>query len=88
MSDYPGKKVLPEFEREQRAETWSRAIKTDTESPGSFIYAGPITETINLAAVALRAGKKVEYDSKNMKITNDEDANQYLKRKYRKGWEL
>ena len=88
MSDYPGKKVLPEFEREQRAETWSRAIKTDTESPGSFIYAGPITETINLAAVALRAGKKVEYDSKNMKITNDEDANQYLKRKYRKGWQL
>jgi len=38
--------------------------------------------------VALRAGKRVEYDSKNMRITNDEAANKYLTREYRKGWEL
>jgi len=36
----------------------------------------------------LRAGKKVEYDSKNMKITNDEAANKLLTREYREGWEL
>jgi len=38
--------------------------------------------------VALRAMKKIEYDSMNMKITNDEAANKYLTREYRKGWEL
>ncbi len=37
---------------------------------------------------ALRAGKKVEYDSGSMRITNDESANKYLTREYRKGWEL
>jgi hypothetical protein len=58
------------------------------ESTGSFRYAGTVTETINLAAVALRAGKKVEYDSAIMKITNDESANRYLTREYRRGWEL
>ena len=64
------------------------AIKNDEESPGSFIHAGPVTDTINLAAVALRAKKKVDYDSINMKITNDEAANKYLTREYRTDWEL
>jgi len=41
-----------------------------------------------LGAVALRAGEKVEYDSANMKITNMPEANKYLVREYRKGWEL
>ena len=45
-------------------------------------------ETINLGAVALRAGKPVEYDSENRRITNDKDANKFLTREYRKGWEL
>ena len=88
MKAYQGEKTLPEREREPRSNTWIEAIKEDKESPGSFKYAGTVTETINLAAVALRAGKKVEYDSKNMKITNDEAANKYLTREYKKGWEL
>jgi predicted dehydrogenase len=88
MKAYSGKKELPERERERRSDTWAEAIREDKESPGSFIYAGPVTEAINLAAVALRAGKKIEYDSKNMRITNDEAANKYLTREYRKGWEF
>ena len=88
MKVFEGEKGLPERERGKRSNTWAAAIKNDEESPGSFIYAGAVTEAINLAAVALRAGKKVDYDSANMKITNDETANKYLKREYRKGWEL
>ena len=38
--------------------------------------------------VAYRAGKKIEWDAKNMKIPNTLDAEQYLKRDYRKGWSL
>jgi len=85
---YEGEKELPERQRERRSNTWAAAIKEDKESPGSFKYAGTVTEAINLAAVALRAGKRIEYDSENMKITNDEEANKYLTREYRKGWEL
>jgi hypothetical protein len=67
---------------------WIDSFKNNTQSPGSFIYSGPVTETILLGGVALRTGKKVEYDSSNMKITNIPDANKYLVREYRKGWEL
>ena len=88
MDAYQGEKELPERERGVRSKTWVAAIKEDKESAGSFKYAGPVTETINLAAVAQRARKRVEYDSENMKITNDEEANKYLTREYRKGWEL
>jgi hypothetical protein len=41
-----------------------------------------------LGGVALRTGRKVEWDSPNMKITNVPEANKYLVREYRQGWEL
>ena len=88
MKAYQGEKALPKRERKRRSDTWVAAIKENKESPGSFKYEGTVTETINLAAIALRAGKKVEYDSENMKITNDESANKYLTREYRTGWEF
>ncbi len=88
MESFKGEKIKSKQDRENNNNIWARAFLEDTESPGSFIYAGPVTETINLAAVALRAKKKVFYDSKYMEITNDRDANSYLYRKYRKGWEL
>jgi predicted dehydrogenase len=88
MKAWQGEKEMPEGEQERRSNTWMDAIKEDRESPGSFRYAGTVTEAINLAAVALQAGKRVEYDSVNMKITNDDTANRYLRREYRKGWEL
>ena len=67
---------------------WIDSFKNNTQSPGSFIYAGPVTETILLGGVALRTGKRVEYDTAAMKITNIPDANKFLVREYRKGWEL
>jgi hypothetical protein len=43
---------------------------------------------MNLYAVALRTGRKLKYDAEAVKITNVPEANQYLTREYRKGWEL
>ena len=85
------KDVSSEQERERRTDAndvWINSFKEKTQSPGSFIYAGPVTETILLGAVALRARRRVEYDSANMKITNIPEANKYLTREYRPGWEL
>ncbi len=65
-----------------------QAIKTGQQYPGNFMEAGPITEAINLYAVALRTNKLLQYDAANRKITNVEAANKYLRREYRKGWEL
>jgi hypothetical protein len=78
----------PEATARRGNDVWVDAFKNNTQSPGSFLYSGPVTETILLGAVALRAKKKVEYDSVNMKIKNVPEANQFLTREYRPGWEL
>ena len=88
MKAYQGQKKVSKQEREMRSIQWANAIKNNEQSPGSFIHAEPVTEALNLGAVALRAGKKIDYDSASMKITNDEEANKYLTREYRKGWEI
>ncbi len=76
-----------------RSTSWLSAFQGGEPSPGSFLNAGPITDTVNLGTVALRAsarGKvgKVVFDSQNMRITNAPEATKYLFREYRKGWGL
>jgi hypothetical protein len=72
----------------ERNRVWMSAFRGGPPSPGNFLNAGYISETVNLGAVALRAGGKVVYDFENMKITNMPEANKYCYREYRKGWEL
>jgi hypothetical protein len=79
---------LPEESYPDTTEAWITAFRDKKQSPGSFTLAGPVTETILLGAVALRARKRVEYDTLNMKITNVPEANKFLTREYRQGWEL
>ncbi|NBA85677.1 Gfo/Idh/MocA family oxidoreductase [Emticicia sp. CRIBPO] len=69
----------------------------------SFDYSGPLTETVLMGNLAIRsyglrtaAGngfkydgrKKLLWDGTNMKITNFDDANQFVNRNYREGWKL
>jgi predicted dehydrogenase len=65
----------------------------------SFDYAGPFTEAVLMGNLALRSyamkegnnypgRKKLLWDAKNMKITNFDAANQFVKREYRSGWSL
>ncbi|UCG48597.1 MAG: Gfo/Idh/MocA family oxidoreductase [Phycisphaerales bacterium] len=74
--------------RRGRQSSWLQAVKGGEPSPGSFLNAGAITDAVNLGTVALRAGKKVLFDSENMKITNAPEAEKYLYREYRRGWKL
>jgi predicted dehydrogenase len=71
--------------------------RKEVSSP--FEYAGPLTETILMGNLALRTWniktgktfpgrKKLIWDAVNMKITNFDEANQFVKREYRKGWEI
>ncbi len=88
MIEFTGAAKPPEEETNRDERAWIEAFKNNTESPGTFLKAQPVTETILLGAVALRAGKKIKYDLEHMKITNLEEANKYLYREYREGWEL
>jgi len=67
------------------------------ELSSSFDYAGPFTEAVLMGNLALRSyamrdgrnypgRKKLLWDAKNMKITNFDAANQFVKREYRAGW--
>ena len=64
------------------------ACRGERPSPGAFTNAWPISEAVNLYAVALRTRRRLVYDAAAMKITNVPEANKYLSRQYRKGWEL
>ena len=51
--------------------------------------AGPISDSVNLAAISLRlGGRRLLWDSAGAKITNFPEANRFLTREYRPGWEL
>ncbi len=70
----------------------------------SFDYSGPMTETVLMGNLAIRSyalakegesgrreffgRKKLIWDGDNMKVTNFEEANQFVGRPYRDGWKL
>jgi len=68
-------------------EQWVAACKGGKQSPGSFLTAGGLSEAVNLYAVALRTQQKLRWDAVAGKCTNSAEANRYLAREYRKGWD-
>jgi predicted dehydrogenase len=69
---------------------WAQAIKEGKPeiAYSNFGIAGMLTEAILLGNVAIRAGKKIEFDAAKLEVTNSKEANAFIKRTYRKGWEL
>jgi hypothetical protein len=81
--------------------------KKELSSP--FEIAGPLTETLLIANLAIRGYEvrkekkrdngnayfeypgrdiKMLWDSENMRVTNFEEANKFVRREYRDGWKL
>jgi hypothetical protein len=69
-------------------EDWVAACKGGRATLSNFEYAGLLTEANHLGNVAFRSGKKIQWDTKEMRATNAPDAERYIKRDYRKGWKL
>ncbi|MBI3856293.1 MAG: Gfo/Idh/MocA family oxidoreductase [Planctomycetes bacterium] len=67
---------------------WIRACKGGEKAMSNFDHAGPFTEFVLLGNVAIRVGKKFEWDAVNLKAKNCPEADQFIKREYRKGWSL
>ena len=66
---------------------WVEGIRGGSEPLSGFAHSGPFTETVLLGNLAVRTGKKINWDGPNMKPDVPE-AEQYVRRKYRKGWSL
>jgi len=77
-----------EWGREEVHKDWVAAVKAGKPAPCHFGYAGPFTEAYQLANVALRVGHRIEWDPLAFRVTNCREANQYLTREYRRGWDL
>ena len=77
--------------------------KINLSSP--FEIAGPLTETLLIANLAIRGtdiqipktnggfnypGRDIKliWDKQNLRVTNFDEVNQFVKREYRKGWSL
>ena len=79
---------IPRIPGENPYSNWLYAIKGGGEAASNFAYSGPFTEVVNFGNVALRAGKKLEFDAEKFEVTNDPSLNKFLTKEYRKGWEL
>lgn len=78
--------------------------KEHKELSSSFDYSGPLTETVLMGNLAIRSymlrkknerggfdfygRNKLLWDGGSMKITNFDDANQFVGREYREGWKI
>ena len=68
---------------------WIQACKKGTPTRSNFDFAGPLTEAVLLGTVSIRmGGKKLIWDSFNLKVTNVPEANKYIHYQYRNGWTL
>ncbi|WP_425615348.1 Gfo/Idh/MocA family protein [Anatilimnocola sp. NA78] len=65
------------------------AVRGIGKNSASFDYSGPLTESVLLGGVASRfKGETLEWNAEKLTFTNKPDADQFLKREYRKGWEV
>lgn len=85
------KSIKPVYERVKGGPTQElcRAIRGEGEKPVSnFVdHAGPLTEMVLAGNLAVRLGKKIDWDMKKMEARGLPEVRAMLKRVYRKGWE-
>jgi predicted dehydrogenase len=67
---------------------WIEACKGGKPTSADFQYSGWLTEANHLGNVAYRVGKKLEWDAEKMRAKNAPEAESFIRREYRKGWEL
>ena len=67
---------------------WLLACKTGSPTLCNFDYSGKMVEHNLLGTVALRVGKKLDWDPQAMKARNCPEASRYIQPEYRAGWKL
>lgn len=68
---------------------WVDAVIGGKKTTDGFEFAGPVSETVQLGNIAARLpGKKLDWDAARLKITNVPEANRFLMKEYRAGFEV
>lgn len=68
---------------------WVDAAVNGTETSDNFEYAGPLTEAVLLGNVATRTPNvTLQWDAAAMRMPGHPEAERFLRRQYRDGWEI
>jgi len=68
---------------------WIRACKGGKPASSNFEYSGPLSEMVLMGNLAVRfPDRELLWNGAAMEVTNDKDANAYVRRQYRDGWHL
>ena len=68
---------------------WINACKGNGTAGSNFAaHSGPLTEIVLLGNLAVRTGQAIDWDAKQMRVTNVPQANDLLDDEYREGWSL
>jgi len=81
------KNRMPEKTEEDsigHVEEWLQACRGGAPAGANFDYSGPLTEMVLLGNLAVRTGKRIEWDSENLRCTNVPEANKLVRKRYRK----
>ena len=79
----------PDIGNNNHYHQWVDACLGNGKTSADFGYAGPLTEALLLGVVANRfPGQTLNWDAKNLKVTNLDEANKLIKRNYRSGFEV
>lgn len=67
---------------------WMKACKErkPQDAKAGFWYSGAFCESLLVGNLAVRLGKRIEWDSKNMQATNGPEADELIHKKYRAGF--
>ncbi|HEY3854853.1 MAG TPA: Gfo/Idh/MocA family oxidoreductase [Verrucomicrobiae bacterium] len=89
MADYKRPaQTIPRVPGNEPHLDWIRACKGGPKACSNFDISGPFTEWVLLGNLALRLNKKLEWDSKKLRVKNVPEAEEYIRKSYRRGWEI
>jgi len=84
----PPPATLPRIPDGDHYKDWLIACKGGRAACSNFDFAGPLTETVLLGNLALRLGRKIEWNARRLCVSGCSEADQHIRRTYRTGWEL
>jgi len=80
---------MPDVQSDNHYLQYVEAVRGNGKTSAPFSYSGPLTEMVLLGCLATRFPKTdLKWDTKTVKVTNNEEANKFVKKEYRKGFEV
>lgn len=80
---------MPDVKDDNHYLQYVEAVRGNGSTSAPFSYSGPLTEMVLLGCLATRfPNVDLKWDTKALKFTNNEKANAFVKKTYRKGFEV